>query len=506
VAPSTSRPARWPAAGVLAAVVVVAGLLVLPGTPWQDDTLAENLIALVAPVLATACAWWRRAGSTGRHRRCWTALAAAVTCWAVGDTVWTWLQAAGISPFPSPADLAYLAFGPLVCVGLLLHPVSHHRSDRTQRVLDGGAASCALLLVSWQTALGAAVRATDDADPVAAVVGLAYPVVDIVVVVLAVLAFAHTPVGRPRLPLAVLALGLLAISAADSAFIGLNATGSYQSGDVLDVIWSLGFGLLGAAALLDDDGDREVPPDRRTTRAAAERVPPAAGLLPYVPIVVASAVVAVMQLLGRPPSTAELLALLGLTLLLLGRQYLALRQNTRLAGEVAAREQELEHLAYHDPLTGLPNRKLFHDRLQHAIELHARDHRPVAVLFLDLDHFKAVNDTHGHVVGDLLLAAVADRIRGTVRSVDTAARLGGDEFAVLLESGYDAHRCAERIIAALREPLQVDGTQLRPRASVGIVELAPGDAPMAADELLGRADHEMYRAKRSRAVGAGSRT
>jgi diguanylate cyclase (GGDEF)-like protein len=502
VAPSTSRAARWPAVGVLAAVVVVAVLLVLPGTPWQDDTLAENLIALVAPVLAAACAWWRRARSTGRHRRSWTALAAGVTCWAVGDTVWTWLQAAGISPFPSPADLAYLAFGPLVCVGLLLHPVSHHRSDRTQRVLDGGAASCALLLVSWQTALGAAVRATDAADPVAAVVGLAYPVVDIIVVVLAVLAFAHTPVGRPRLPLAVLAIGLLAISAADSAFIGLNATGGYQSGDVLDVVWSLGFGLLGAAALLDG----EVPDDRRRDRARAERVPPAAGLLPYVPIVVASAVVAVMQLLGRPPSTAELLALLGLTLLLLIRQYFTLRQNTRLAGEVAAREQELEHLAYHDPLTGLPNRKLFRDRLEHAIELHARDHRPVAVLFLDLDRFKAVNDTHGHLVGDLLLAAVADRIRSTVRSADTPARLGGDEFAVLLESGYDAHRCVDRIIAVLQEPLPLDGVRIRPRASVGIVELAPGDPPLAADELLGRADRAMYRAKRSRAAEAGART
>src|SRR4051794_6949043 len=83
VALSTSRPARWPAAGVLAVVAAVAGLLVLPATPWQDDTLAENLIALVAPVLAAGCAWWRWARSTGRHRRAWTALAAGITCWAV---------------------------------------------------------------------------------------------------------------------------------------------------------------------------------------------------------------------------------------------------------------------------------------------------------------------------------------------------------------------------------------------------------------------------------------
>jgi diguanylate cyclase len=215
-------------------------------------------------------------------------------------------------------------------------------------------------------------------------------------------------------------------------------------------------------------------------------------------------VVAVMQVLGRPPSTTELLALLGLTLLLLARQYLALRQNSRLAGAVAEREQALQHLAYHDPLTGLPNRKLFHDRLEHAIELHARDQRSVAVLFLDLDRFKAVNDTHGHAVGDLLLTAVAERIRGTVRAVDTPARLGGDEFAVLLESGFDPHRCAERILDALEAPLPFAGGVLRPRASIGIVELAAGEPAMAADELLGRADHAMYRAKRARDVTASS--
>jgi diguanylate cyclase (GGDEF)-like protein len=488
---------------VLAVVGLLVVALLLPGTPWEDDSLAENLIALGGPVLAAGCGWWRRSASSGRHRRAWTALAAALTCWAVGDAVWTWLQAAGEPPFPSLADVGYLAFGPLVCAGLLLYPVPVPDGPGTgvRRVLDGVSASCALLLVSWQTALGAAARATDSVDPDAAVVSLVYPVVDVAVVVLAVLTLARVPVGRPRLPLVVLTGGLVALSVADSAFVTVTATDSYQSGDLPDVLWTLGFGCLGAAALLDDGRAHRIEGATPGERAAAAVPSPATGLVPYVPIVLASAVVAVMQLLGRPPSLPELLALVVLTLLLLARQYLALRQNARLAARVRAREQQLEQLAFHDPLTGLPNRMLFRDRLEHAIGLHARDHRRLAVLYLDLDRFKEVNDTFGHAAGDLLLRFVAHRIRGTIRSVDTAARLGGDEFAVLLESGYDPYRCAERIVEALDEPLVVGpGAEVRPRASVGIVELTPGDPPVTADDLLGRADQAMYSAKRAQAV------
>jgi len=158
-------------------------------------------------------------------------------------------------------------------------------------------------------------------------------------------------------------------------------------------------------------------------------------------------------------------------------------------------EAQLQHNAFHDALTGLANRALFADRLQHALARTDRHATPVAVLFVDLDDFKAVNDDAGHSAGDELLVAVADRLRQVLRPSDTIARLGGDEFAVLIEDGADpAHTAAtaDRLLAALSEPFGGDA-QVRVTASVGIATGAAGQHDAA--ELLRHADVAMYAAK-----------
>ena len=162
-----------------------------------------------------------------------------------------------------------------------------------------------------------------------------------------------------------------------------------------------------------------------------------------------------------------------------------------------ARTVEAMREAYHDSLTGLPNRALFLDRLQHARQVASRRSDELVVLFIDLDRFKAVNDSLGHKAGDQLLAAVADRIRACMRACDTAARLGGDEFAVLLEGAQidDGLRVARRIIAAVSEPVRVSGRDVFVGASIGV---APGrSADGDPEDLLSNADVAMYRAKRS---------
>ncbi len=158
-------------------------------------------------------------------------------------------------------------------------------------------------------------------------------------------------------------------------------------------------------------------------------------------------------------------------------------------------EDELRHQAFHDALTGLANRALFEDRLAHGLASARRHGRPVAVLFLDLDDFKTINDSLGHASGDDMLRAVAIRIGTVVRVTDTAARLGGDEFAVLLEvmDGVDeAEVIAGRLLDALTPPLQIDGRELRMSASIGI---AHGDGSLGVEELLRNADTAMYAAK-----------
>lgn len=161
-------------------------------------------------------------------------------------------------------------------------------------------------------------------------------------------------------------------------------------------------------------------------------------------------------------------------------------------------ESELKHLAHHDPLTDLPNRLLFSDRAEQALASAQTHKRGCALLMLDLDHFKLINDSLGHNVGDRLLKAVATRLQALFGPGITLARLGGDEFAVLAEScpqPAQAAALAQRILDALKEPLLIDGNQLFINASIGI-SLFPSDA-LSAEQLLRNADSALFKAKSS---------
>jgi len=166
-----------------------------------------------------------------------------------------------------------------------------------------------------------------------------------------------------------------------------------------------------------------------------------------------------------------------------------------------ALEDRLAHDATHDVLTDLPNRVIIHDRLDHALERAERDGSRAAAIFLDIDQFKAVNDTWGHAAGDELLCEVAQRVRRAARSADTVGRYGGDEFVVICEdlpTVDEARVVAERIKDSVARPARVGGEKIRVRTSIGVaLNRATGDTSSL---LLGRADAAMYRAKES---GAG---
>ena len=171
-------------------------------------------------------------------------------------------------------------------------------------------------------------------------------------------------------------------------------------------------------------------------------------------------------------------------------------------------EEQLLRLAHHDSLTGLPTRTMFEERLGQALDQSRRTGRPVGVVVIDLDRFKEVNDGHGHLTGDRLLAAAADRIVGSLRRSDTAARIGGDEIAVVLpdlESEAGAARVAEKLVEAFTQPFLIDGRALTATISAG-VSVFPRDAE-SSQELLERADQALYRAKqtgRNRAIAHGA--
>ncbi|MDT8375960.1 MAG: diguanylate cyclase [Mariprofundaceae bacterium] len=161
-------------------------------------------------------------------------------------------------------------------------------------------------------------------------------------------------------------------------------------------------------------------------------------------------------------------------------------------------EEKIRQMAYHDHLTGLPNRALFYDRLQQALAHAHRNRKRLALLILDLDHFKPINDELGHEYGDRALVETGKRLRQCVRETDSVARIGGDEFAIILvdiASEKAACRMAEKVIAAIGQPLSLNTSQYVLGASIGICLTAPDDDDMEA--MVSRADTAMYRAKES---------
>ena len=166
-------------------------------------------------------------------------------------------------------------------------------------------------------------------------------------------------------------------------------------------------------------------------------------------------------------------------------------------------EETARHAAFHDPLTSLPNRALFDDRLEHGMSQAKRHGRLLAVLFIDLDNFKSINDTHGHLAGDQVLQSVAERLTRTMRAEDTVSRHGGDEFLYLLlelENEQDATRVAQKIIRTIGQPCDITvnevviGVTITP--SIGIA-VFPKDG-VTAESLVKSADKAMYRAKQSK--------
>ena len=228
---------------------------------------------------------------------------------------------------------------------------------------------------------------------------------------------------------------------------------------------------------------------------------PSAGALVCVGAAAAAAPLVGAWMLRRgSPFVGPLVILAGLAVAVLAARAQALRRESLRLRRSLARsrlvEMELKRQAFHDPLTKLANRALFIDRVEHALARGAREPRSVAILFLDLDDFKSVNDSLGHAAGDELLMGVAQRIRACVRPSDTTARLGGDEFAVLLEDAAvveGAIPTAERILHSLEKPFHIEGVEVSVRASVGI---ALGALPeIDTSRLLRNADAAMYRAK-----------
>ncbi len=475
----------WAGLGAVTAGVAFAGTLVgwWGGYPTAKSVADYGLLvfAVFAAVCGVLAAW----SADGRQRRAWICLTVGLAGWAGGEALWIFYERVLYQPpFPSLADASYLLFPVGAGLAMMLFPIGYLGQSRARFVLDGFIVAGALFEISWVLVLRS-VYAAGGTSAFALGLSLTYPIADIAILTIALLVLARARTGR-RTTLAMLAAGVVLMAVSDSAFAYLTAHDAYFSGHVIDIGWAAAFLTFGMAALIS----RRVP-----ETVVVPQMPSRVSMwLPYVPVAIA-ALVCIPVYLPTPGSGPIFVSSTVLMSAVMARQFVVVRQNQRLFKLVADQ-------AMRDTLTGLANRDLFNDRLMHAVQLHERDNQSVAVLSMDLDDFKLVNDSLGHPAGDALLIQAAERLLGCVRTSDTVARVGGDEFAVLMEGLPELSRLvAHRVVAAFEEPFLIDGQQLLMRPSVGLAVASAANPDLSARTLLKQADVAMYSAKRSKSGG-----
>jgi len=435
----------------------------------------------------------------------WLLLGLGATMFAVADGIW--IQYAGspaaAAPFPSLADVFYLAAYPFVALGLIT--LARRRSGRVawSDLADGLIVALSAVDLAWLFVIHPYLRA-GALTPVQLTVSLAYPLADLVVLYAAARLVMAS--GR-RVPALLMLVGsLLALLVADAAFYaGLATRGAPYGGDFAYAGWLSSYLLLGAAGLHPSMARLTNPGTLREPSLSRLRILGFLALLLLGPAISMYVVVfgggdavdgAVVMSVSAGSALLVLVRLAGVAhyaqLKAHELDMHAIALNEALEEQVALQRQ-LTHRAFHDPLTDLPNRALLNERLAHAVSRRGGVATTV-LMMLDLDGFKAINDTLGHPCGDQLLIEVAGRLVGVVRRADTVARLGGDEFAVLLEdtSPAAALSVAGRMVDAVRQPVILNGRELHVTVSLGVLLSCDGVTPR---EAVRDADVALYYAK-----------
>jgi diguanylate cyclase (GGDEF)-like protein len=457
---------------LLTGVVVFAASTVLVPTgssarPFLDGWLYDSMTVLAAIVIAG------RAWCVSTGRLAWGLLAVGIAANAVGDVVYTLFVGAS-GPFPSIADPFYLAFYPCAYVALLL--LIRARATRMSAgiAIDGVACALAMAALAATIAFGPIVAATGGS--VAAVaVGLAYPIADLLLLALAV-AMLVILGWRSERRVLLLAAAFAIFAAADTVYLYEVAKGSYVQGRFIDAFWPVGTLLTAYASWMP------------TRRLADRRLDGIGALVAPFGCTVAAVAILVTGTQQKIPNLAVALAAATL-LTVTARLAITFRDVITLA--------ETRTQALTDELTGLANRRSLVAALgTHAKRLDPDAESSLALMLIDLDRFKEINDSLGHDVGDELLRQLARRLERYIRPGDLLSRLGGDEFAILLAPEKDqtaAERVASRIATALDEPFALDDLTLHVKGSIGIA-LYPHHCsdPM---QLLQRADVAVTTAK-----------
>lgn len=499
---------------VVRATAGMAFVLVLPlvvPVLAREPRMAYSETCTTAPFLVLALGTFRwRLDSAGREeRRFWWWMSVGVACWLVQQVLL-------IVTYPLERSVSLGLVEDLLYVGLYLFMVlaldvrPHLQADQDGRgALESLRRSGTVVFLFG--VLSYLVLVPAELDPTSYWAGtpsfILYLVLDLYLVLRFWEALTESVEGRWRVAYGWLLVTCAAWLVLDSveALMWAEVLPWVDAGTAWDLPWMVPLVTLvmaGRARFLapdDAEGRDALPLSRR--REAASLGSPLILITLLVPLLHFS--VYGFELFGQSTRRAHELVAFGLVLVLgslvLVYQRTLERRTRRLERERSEALARVEHQAYHDPLTGLPNRRLLEDRVAQAMAQAARRGERMALLFFDLDGFKAVNDTNGHAVGDELLRLIGERLQHRVRSSDTLARVGGDEFVVMatnVDSRAAAVDLAAEVGESLVEPFEVEGTELSVSASVG-VSLYPDDGTDLS-ALLRAADAAMYAAKGGR--------
>jgi diguanylate cyclase (GGDEF)-like protein/PAS domain S-box-containing protein len=611
---------RFCALGALVAVVVLAFFVMLVTGPVGHGTrVLDDLGQVGAALLAGLAARYRSQRAADRIRNFWGWLAAAAFVWAGGQLLWSAYELIGHkAPFPSFADVGFfLAVPAIACAIVSLVPHDLRPVVQARIAVDSVIVASSMLFVGWFVLRDRLYAGSHGRSALQQVVGVAFPMGDVAILALVIIAASHF--ATRRVPFGTIGVALVAIAVSDGTYAYFMGQQHHASGNLIDTGWVLGYLLLALAAF-SPAAESESGPEEADDDGASWR-----GWLPYPAVLLCGTFILVHAIEGIALRGLLLWTAIVLFLAITVRQLVVLRENHSLtrgledtverrtaelrsseerlqtviqhvsdvvsvvnrSGEILSvsssvrevlgyrpdelsdvnilsfvhpdevalletflvdmatatkptahlearmrhrsgtwrytetagadltedpvlqgivlttrdvtqrrqLEEQLTDQAFHDSLTGLPNRALFGDRLDHAVSRATRIGNPLAVLFIDLDDFKAVNDTLGHREGDELLRHVASELAMCVRLSDTVARLGGDEFAVLMEdaSVAEALEAADRIQHRLNRPVMVQGSEIVVSASVGVA--ATDELVGESTELMRNADIAMYSAK-----------
>ena len=438
----------------------------------------SGLVAIACGIAARRCsgvAWWM--------------ILLGLTLWVAGDGYWNayrWLEGVE-APFPSPADALYiLAYLPLLIgIGLLVRGGRPRAAD----VLDASIIGLAAGLTIWFAAIAPAAQA-QQGSTLASLLVVVYPAMDYLLLVGVVqLSFAG---GLRNVSLRWVSFAFATVLVTDVLYARMRIDASFTAGSYVNFGYFAFYVLLGVAALV---------PSRDA--AAVQVVPSGRLTLPRLALLAAALLASPAAVgLDAASSSADvrMLALIGalISLLVLLRLALLFVERDQIDGERRTAQQALTVMAYRDGLTQLANRAALYDSM--ATALTEGDEHSTALLFIDLDGFKQVNDQYGHLVGDAVLREVANRLGKAVRGDDLVARHGGDEFVVLLrrlpadQAESRAALTMERVVSAVAQPIDTGSVSVTLAASVGVaIHPRDGDSP---DALIRRADERMYERKR----------